>query len=263
MTTTTDLLALPEDTPLIHIVIAQGDDYTTATAQIESAGGSVQAAAEYLAQWDNGVETDFAAEVNGDIVTVGTVLGYDHQLHPARLGGIDYVVVIDHQMGLYSLYRLPLGQAETVQATTAPIDLHYRCPGCAALGPGAEGEGQATVPAADLAESGTPICSREGCTNFDQEMGYAGYLAGDRQFVDLPAWPNEASPARGAADILHELRTLPDDEHVELLEELIGELARDVAESYSAAMVATAAIPRSVIEAVNTEVRDYVGNIYF
>lgn len=99
------------DTRLVHVVTLTGQDYEDAVAAAEARGGSVDAVAEHLAQWDQGAETDEAALLWPDDMPTLTDLQHQrHQLHTARAGGLAYHLQIDHQLGLYALYRPALTQ---------------------------------------------------------------------------------------------------------------------------------------------------------
>lgn len=104
------LLDLDPSTPLTHVIFHQGDDYNIAVGKIEAAGGSIDDAAEYLAQWDDGDETDMASQTYSHSTTLGSIRRLRHEVYPARAGGLDYLVMLDRHLGFYSLYRLPLNQ---------------------------------------------------------------------------------------------------------------------------------------------------------
>ncbi|WP_324701313.1 hypothetical protein [Micrococcus sp. HOU01] len=99
---------------LVRIVTATDQDYEVAVAEADAAGGSVDAVAAYLAQWDRGSEADDEAALWPEEMPTAAELGrLQHQLHCARAGGLDYWLLIDHQIGLYALYRAPLNREET------------------------------------------------------------------------------------------------------------------------------------------------------
>lgn len=93
--------------PLVCVVFLQDQDYQDAVDEINDRGGSVEAAVEYLAQWDYGTENDDAAEVNGH-TELSELERLPHQVHEADHGGLHYWLQLDHHPGLYGLYRRPL-----------------------------------------------------------------------------------------------------------------------------------------------------------
>ncbi|QAV29299.1 hypothetical protein [Micrococcus luteus] len=93
-------------TDLVHVVTLAGQDYEDAVAAAEARGGCVDAVAEHLAQWDQGAEADEAARLwLDDMPALADLQRQPHQLHATRAGGLDYLVQINHQLGLYALYR--------------------------------------------------------------------------------------------------------------------------------------------------------------
>lgn len=107
MSTTTTDEVLTEDT-LVEIIHLDGSDYEDAVDAINDRGGSIKAAAEYLAGWDYGTENDNAAPLTGDLTTREELERQPHMLHDVKVGGLDYIVQIDHMIGTYALYRAPL-----------------------------------------------------------------------------------------------------------------------------------------------------------
>lgn len=95
-------------TPLVSIVYAAGDDYERAVDAANDNGGSIDAVAAYLAQWDFGKEQDDAAEVNGH-TDLAQLERLPHQLHEATVRGQHYWISLDHGLRFYALYRQPLG----------------------------------------------------------------------------------------------------------------------------------------------------------
>ncbi len=88
--------------PWVDIVFVDGDDYDAAVDAANDAGGSIDAVAEYLSQWDYGTETD-------DAHTRDTApWGAADTLHPVTVDGLDYVLTVNHRIGYYSLNRRPL-----------------------------------------------------------------------------------------------------------------------------------------------------------
>ena len=99
------------DTRLVHIITLTGQDYDDAVQAAEAEGGSVDAVARHLAQWDHGAEADDAALLWPDDMPTRADLGRQrHQLHSARVGGLEYLVQIDHGLRMYALYRPTLTQ---------------------------------------------------------------------------------------------------------------------------------------------------------
>lgn len=94
-----------ENPLLTHVVSLQGADYEAAVMAAEAMGGSVSAVVEYLARWDTGDEVDRDSAEIGDSRLRSEVDALPHQVHEVTFGGLDYVLVIDHQVGLYALYR--------------------------------------------------------------------------------------------------------------------------------------------------------------
>ncbi|QCP08426.1 hypothetical protein FDF08_10940 [Micrococcus luteus] len=99
------------DTRLVHIITLTGQDYDDAVRVAETEGGSVDAVARHLAQWDHGAEADDAALLWPEDMPTRADLGCQpHQLHAARVGGLGYLVQIDHGLRMYALYRPTLTQ---------------------------------------------------------------------------------------------------------------------------------------------------------
>lgn len=94
--------------PLGHIITLTGDAYEQVVDEANAMGGSVDAVAAVLSVWDYGDETDAAAELDPYDPTASDLGKPSHQLHSAHVGHQHYWLLIDHQLGLYSLYRLPL-----------------------------------------------------------------------------------------------------------------------------------------------------------
>ncbi|MGP5099571.1 hypothetical protein CIK69_01830 [Brachybacterium alimentarium] len=94
--------------PLSHIITLTGDAYEQVVDEANAMGGSVDAVAAVLSAWDYGDETDAAAELDPYRPTASDLGKLSHQLHSAHVGHQHYWLLIDHQLGLYSLYRLPL-----------------------------------------------------------------------------------------------------------------------------------------------------------
>jgi len=88
--------------PWVTVVYMDGDDYETAMDETNNMGGSTGAAVEYLAQWDNGADSD-AAETR-DSAPWGA---YD-TTHVESFGGLTYVYATNHIVGYVSLQRRPL-----------------------------------------------------------------------------------------------------------------------------------------------------------
>jgi len=92
--------------PLLTLVVSlQGTDYDAAVEAAEAMGGSTSAVVEHLARWDTGDEVDSASAEVGSSRLRSEVDALPHQVHDVAFGGLDYVLVIDHQVGLYALYR--------------------------------------------------------------------------------------------------------------------------------------------------------------
>ena len=106
-----------DTTGLVHVVTLTDQEYEAAVAAVAAAdvqGGSVDAVAEHLAQWDQGTEADEAALLWPDgMPTLADLQRQRHQLHAARAGGLTYHLQIDHQFGLFALYRPALTQEAT------------------------------------------------------------------------------------------------------------------------------------------------------
>lgn len=93
---------------LSHIITLTGDAYEQVVDEANAMGGSVDAVAAVLSAWDYGDETDAAAELDPYRPTASDLGKLSHQLHSAHIGHQHYWLLFDHQLGLYSLYRLPL-----------------------------------------------------------------------------------------------------------------------------------------------------------
>lgn len=99
------------NTRLVHVITLTGQDYDDTVQAAEAEGGSVDAVAQYLAQWDHGAEADDAALLWPEDMPTRADLGRQrHQLHIARVGGLEYLVQIDHGLCMYALYRPTLTQ---------------------------------------------------------------------------------------------------------------------------------------------------------
>ncbi|QTP19093.1 hypothetical protein [Micrococcus luteus] len=99
------------DTRLVHVITLAGQDYDDAVQAAEAEGGSVDAVARHLAQWDYGTESDDAALLWPEDMPTRADLGRQrHQLHTARVRGLQYLVQIDHGLRMYALYRPTLTQ---------------------------------------------------------------------------------------------------------------------------------------------------------
>jgi hypothetical protein len=84
----------------VDVGFHDGDDYDAAMAA--SNDGDVDKLAEYLAQWDYGQETDDAH------TTDGAQWGSDDFLYDVEVGGLEYVISVNHRVGYVSLNRRPL-----------------------------------------------------------------------------------------------------------------------------------------------------------
>lgn len=100
----------PIPDPLIHIITLSRDDYDMAVDEINDRGGSTRGAAEYMAQWDNGIEDDRAATVNGASARADVQRWFLHET--IRIDNIEYVVCWVHPLSTYALYRPPLTGTE-------------------------------------------------------------------------------------------------------------------------------------------------------
>ncbi len=100
--------------PLVHITTMQGQDYEDAVDAINDHGGSVDAAIEHLAQWDQGAETDADSVAYHGLYSLEQIRRLPHSLHEGVCGEIRYWLLIDHPLGLYSLYRAPLSPVHEV-----------------------------------------------------------------------------------------------------------------------------------------------------
>jgi len=94
--------AFDTDGPWVSIVFVDGDDYEAAVDAANDDGGSVEAVAAYLSQWDYGDETD-AAQTRDS-----APWGSADTLHTVTAGGTAYVLSVNHSMGYYALQRRPL-----------------------------------------------------------------------------------------------------------------------------------------------------------
>lgn len=99
------------DTRLVHVITLTGQDYDDAVQAAEAEGGSVDAVARHLAQWDYGTESDDAVLPWPEDMPTRADLGRQrHQPHTARVGGLEYLVQIDRGLCMYALYRPTLTQ---------------------------------------------------------------------------------------------------------------------------------------------------------
>lgn len=105
-----DAIAQLAKDPLVLVIHLSGDDYERAVDEANNRGGSTDAVAEHLSQWDYGEETDAAAEVNGH-TDLSDLLALSHQVHEVSVGGLDYWLQLDHGLRFYALYRRPLTTA--------------------------------------------------------------------------------------------------------------------------------------------------------
>lgn len=93
--------------PLVCVIFLQGQNYEDAVDAAKVLGGSTEAVVQHLAGWDYGEETDGAASVNGHTELI-ELENQPHQLHEVDHDGIHYWLQLDHQLGIYGLYRRPL-----------------------------------------------------------------------------------------------------------------------------------------------------------
>lgn len=100
-------IATLANAPLVCVTFQQGDDYETAVDAANNDGGSIEAVARHLAQWDYGSETDEAAAFNG-YVDLSTLEALPHQLHEIEIDNTTYWISLDHGLRFYGLYRQPL-----------------------------------------------------------------------------------------------------------------------------------------------------------
>ena len=83
----------------VDVVFMTGDDYNTV------ADMGIVEMAEHMAQWDSGEETDFAH------TREEAPWGSADRLYEVALGGLDYVLAVNHPEGYASLNRRPLAAA--------------------------------------------------------------------------------------------------------------------------------------------------------
>jgi uncharacterized protein YccT (UPF0319 family) len=104
------MTTIPTADHLVCITFQQGQDYEDAVDAANEHGGSTEAVVAHLAQWDMGEETDAAGFSNG-LTGRSELERTSHQLHEVQHGGLQYWLVLDHQLGCYGLYRRPLDEA--------------------------------------------------------------------------------------------------------------------------------------------------------
>ena len=100
--------------PWVSVVFVQGVDYDALMNATENAHNTVQAAVEYLSDWDFGAETDanyFAnyPQIEGlaDMEPWGAYdLAYEH----TNGYGLTYTYAVNHALGYASLNRRALSQ---------------------------------------------------------------------------------------------------------------------------------------------------------
>jgi len=80
----------------VDAAFLQGDDYD------EIADLGIDEMAEYLSQWDYGDETDAAH------TTDEPSWGSSDRTYKVSVGGLDYVLAVNHGLGYASLNRRPL-----------------------------------------------------------------------------------------------------------------------------------------------------------
>lgn len=83
----------------VGVVFLRGDDYA------EVADMGVDEMVEHMAQWDCGRETDFAN------TRTGAPWGSADRTYEVTVGGIRYVLAVNHATGYASLNRRPLARA--------------------------------------------------------------------------------------------------------------------------------------------------------
>lgn len=92
--------------PLLTLVVSlQGPDYDEAVEAAEALGGSTSAVVEHLSRWDTGDEVDRDSAQYHSTRLRSEIDDLPHQVHEVTFGGLDYVLVIDHQLSLCALYR--------------------------------------------------------------------------------------------------------------------------------------------------------------
>lgn len=80
----------------VDVIFIQGDDY------YEISDYGIQEMAEHLAQWDYGTETDYAH------TCAGKPWGSSDREYDVTVGGLDYVLAVNHSWGYASLNRRPI-----------------------------------------------------------------------------------------------------------------------------------------------------------
>lgn len=80
----------------VDVVFIQDGEYD------EIADMGIQEMAEYLAQWEYGDQTD------GAFTCEGPQWGSSDREYPVTVGGLDYVLAVNHPLGYASLNRRPL-----------------------------------------------------------------------------------------------------------------------------------------------------------
>src|SRR5699024_1200796 len=91
-----------------HIITLTGYAYEQVVEEANAMGGSVDAVAAVLSASDYADETDTAAGLDPYRPTASDLGKLSHQLHSAHARHPHDRLLIDHQLALYSLYRLPL-----------------------------------------------------------------------------------------------------------------------------------------------------------
>lgn len=91
-----ELRDAPKSDPWVDVVFLQGDDYD------EIADMGIDEMAEYMAQWDYGDETDFAHTRDS------APWGSSDREYNVSVGGLDYILAVNHPLGYASLNRRPL-----------------------------------------------------------------------------------------------------------------------------------------------------------
>lgn len=81
----------------VDVVFIDGEDYD------EIADMGIDEMAEYLSQWDYGDETDMAHTRDGQ------PWGLSDREYPITVGGLDYILAVNHPLGYASLNRRPIG----------------------------------------------------------------------------------------------------------------------------------------------------------
>lgn len=100
------------ETELIHIITVQDTEYEEAVDAANANGGSIDAVIEYLAQWDQGDETDADSSSYYGTRLLSDLEKLSHSLYEGTHGGLRYWLLVDHPLGLYSLYRAPLDSTD-------------------------------------------------------------------------------------------------------------------------------------------------------